>query len=173
MRALEKVRVLDISPFLPTQYCSFILAQMGAEVILVERPGVRLGALEGVTELVGCDKKSIELDLKSDLGREVFQRLAASADVIVEGFRPGVAGRLKIGYEDIKELKPDIIYCSISGFGQDGPYRDVPGHDINYLSLSGYFSIPGQIGKTPTRPGIPVVDLSVGTFAASREDCDA
>lgn len=162
---LEQVRVLDLSPFLPTQYCSFVLAQMGAEVILVERPGGRGGALEGMTELVGYNKKSIELDLKSDLGREIFHRLAASADVIIEGFRPGIASRLKIGYEDIKRLKPDIVYCSISGFGQDGPYRDVPGHDINYLGLSGYFSIPGQIGKLPTRPGIPVVDLCVGTFA--------
>jgi len=165
MRVLAKIRVVDLSPYLPSQYCSFQLAQLGAEVILVERPGQRSDALPGVFELLNCNKKSIELDLKSELGRDIFHRLAVSTDVIVEGFRPGVASRLKVGYEDIKKIKPDIMYCSISGFGQDGPYRDKPGHDVNYLGLSGYFSIPGQIGTLPSRPGIPVVDLCAGTFA--------
>ena len=166
MRVLQQIRVVDLSPYLPSQYCSFLLAQLGAEVILVERPGQRLDIFPGLFELVNCSKKSIQLDLKSDLGREIFQRLAKSADVIVEGFRPGVASRLKIGYEDIKKIKPDMIYCSISGFGQDGPYHNKPGHDINYLALSGHFSIPGQIGIPPSRPGIPIVDLCAGMFAA-------
>lgn len=163
---LEQLRVLDVSPYLPSQYCSFQLAQLGAEVILVERPGQRPDAFPGLFELVNCSKKSIQLDLKSDLGREIFHRLAESSDVIVEGFRPGVVSKLRIGYEDIKKVKPDIIYCSISGFGQDGPYRDKPGHDVNYLALSGYFAIPGQVGTLPSRPGIPIVDLCAGTFAA-------
>lgn len=133
---------------------------------MVERPGQRPDAFPGLFELVNCSKKSIQLDLKSDLGREIFHRLAESSDVIVEGFRPGVVSKLRIGYEDIKKVKPDIIYCSISGFGQDGPYRDKPGHDVNYLALSGYFAIPGQVGTLPSRPGIPIVDLCAGTFAA-------
>lgn len=163
MRVLEQIRVLDVSPYLPSQYCSFQLAQLGAEVILVERPGQRIDVFRGLFELISCNKKSISLDLKT--GGEIFQRLAATADVIIEGFRPGVASRLKIGYEDIKKINPQIIYCSISGFGQDGPYRDKPGHDVNYLGLSGYFSIPGQIGALPSRPGIPIVDLCAGTLA--------
>ena len=119
----------------------------------------------GLFELVNCSKKSIQLDLKSNRGKEIFHRLAESSDIILEGFRPGVASRLKLGYEDIKKIKPNIIYCSISGFGQDGPYRDKPGHDVNYLGLAGYFSIPGQIGRQATRPGIPIVDLCAGIFA--------
>ena len=163
---LEQVRVLDLSPYLPTQYCSFLLASLGAEVVLVERPGRREVAFPGLFELVNCGKKSIQLDLKSELPREVFYKLAQRADIILEGFRPGVASRLKIGYEQVKGLNPRIIYCSISGFGQDGPYRDKPGHDVNYLALSGYFAIPGQIGVHPSRPGIPLVDLCVGVLAA-------
>jgi len=166
MKVLEQITVLDLSLYLPSQYCSFLLAQLGGEVILVERPGKRPDAIPRLFELVNCGKKSIKLDLKSDRGREIFHRLAQSSDVIIEGFRPGIASRLKIGYEDIKKIKPNIIYCSISGFGQDGPYRDKPGHDVNYLGLSGYFSIPGQIGTLPSRPGIPVVDLCAGMFAA-------
>lgn len=167
MKALDKIRVLDLSPYLPSQYCSFLLAQLGAEVILVERPGQRVEAFPGLFELVNCDKKSIELDLKSDEGRSAFYKLAETSDVIIEGFRPGVASQLKIGYKHIKKAKPSIIYCSISGFGQEGPYRDKPGHDVNYLGLSGYFSIPSQIGKLSSRPGIPVVDLCAGMFAAT------
>ena len=165
MKVLQYLRVVDVSPYLPGQYCSLQLAQLGAEVILVERPGPRQDVFPGLFELVNYNKKSLQLDLKSDLGREIFHQLAASSDVIIEGFRPGVASRLKIGYEDIKSIKPDIIYCSISGFGQDGPYRDKPGHDVNYLGLSGYFSILGQIGTPPSRPGIPVVDLCAGMLA--------
>src|SRR3989304_5654034 len=126
MKVLEQVRVLDLSPYLPSQYCTHLLARLGAEVILIERPGPREEPFPGLFELVNCGKKSLQLDLKTDLAREAFYRLGESADVIIEGFRPGVAGRLKIGYEDLKKVKPDLIYCSVSGFGQDGPYRDKP-----------------------------------------------
>jgi crotonobetainyl-CoA:carnitine CoA-transferase CaiB-like acyl-CoA transferase len=167
MKVLQDIRVVDVSPYLPSNYCSLQLAQLGAEVILVERPGPRQDVFPGLFELVNYNKKSLQLDLKSDQGKEIFHRLAASSDVIIEGFRPGVASRLKIGYEDIRSINPDIIYCSISGFGQDGPYRDKPGHDVNYLGLSGYFSVPGQIGTPPSRPGIPVVDLCAGMLATT------
>lgn len=165
MRVFEQTRVVDLSPYLPSQYCTFQLAQFGAEVIVVERPGKRVDAFPGLFELINCGKKSIQLDLKSDLGKEILHRLAESSDVIVDGFRPGVVNRLNIGYEDIKKDNPGIIYCSISGFGQDGPYRDKPGHDVNFLGLSGYFSIPGQVGVLPSRPGIPIVDLCAGNQA--------
>lgn len=132
---------------------------------MTERPGERAEPFPGLFELVNCNKKSIQLDLKSDIGREIFHRLTKNSDVIIEGFRPSIARRLGIGYEDLKKLKADIIYCSISGFGQDGPYRDKPGHDVTYLGLSGFFSIPGQIGTRPSRPGIPIVDLYTGMMA--------
>jgi crotonobetainyl-CoA:carnitine CoA-transferase CaiB-like acyl-CoA transferase len=167
MKVLDKIRVLDLSPYLPGQYCSLLLADFGAEVILIERPKQRTEAFSGLFELVNRGKKSIELDLKTEPGRKAFYKLAEKSDIILEGLRPGVVSRLKIGFEDIRKVKPDIIYCSISGFGQDGPYRDKPGHDMNYLALSGYFSIPGQIGILPSRPGIPVVDLCSGMFAAT------
>jgi crotonobetainyl-CoA:carnitine CoA-transferase CaiB-like acyl-CoA transferase len=165
MKVLNQIRVIDTSPYLPSQYCSFQLEQLGAEVILTERPGERAEPFPGLFELLNCNKKSIQLDLKSDTGREIFHRLAETSDVIIEGFRPGVMGRLGIGYEDIKKVKPDIIYCSISGFGQDGPYKDKPGHDVTYLGLSGFFSVSGQIGTRPSRPGIPIVDLYTGMMA--------
>ena len=167
IRVLQDYKVVDVSPYLPSQYCSLQLAQLGAEVILVERPGPRQDIFPGLFEQVNTSKKSLQLDLKSELGRDIFYQLARSADVIIEGFRPGVVSRLKISYEDIKSFKPDIIYCSISGFGQDGPYRDRPGHDVNYLGLSGYFSIPGQVGTPASRPGIPLVDLCTGMLAAN------
>ena len=104
--------------------------------------------------------------MKHGEGRAIAERLIKGADVLIEEFRPGVADRLGIGYDQVKPLNPAIIYCSISGFGQDGPYRDRVGHDINYLSLSGIMSIPGQPDAPPTRPGVPLVDLASGMFAA-------
>ena len=162
---LKGIRVLDLSPYLPSQYCSMLLSDLGAEVLLIEKTGPKKDAFPGLFELVNRGKKSLDLDLKSEQGRDAFYKLAEKSDVILEGFRPGVVSRLKIGYEDIQKIKHDIIYCSISGFGQDGPYRDRPGHDVNYLALGGYLSLPGQIGVSPSRPGIPLVDLCSSMFA--------
>src|SRR5690606_25630825 len=130
----------------PGPYCTLLLAQMGAEVIKVESPGegdyMRYMGPEGSAgslyfESLNANKKSIALNLKKERERDVLLRLAATADILVEGVRPGVMDALGLGYEDIKKVKPDIIYCSITGYGQDGPYRDRAGHDLNYIALAG------------------------------------
>lgn len=169
MFPLEKVKVIDFSQRLPGPYCSGILADLGAEVIMVERSGSspetrRL--FPGLFELINRNKQSLTLNLKSEEGKAIAEKLIKKSDVLIEESRPGVAERLGIGYRQIKEINPTIIYCSISGFGQDGPYRDRVGHDINYLSLSGIMSIPGQPDAPPSRPGVPMVDLASGMYAA-------
>jgi len=136
---------------------------------MVERAGAppeTRSVFPGLFELVNRNKKSITLNMKSVEGKRVAERLVRVSDVLIEEFRPGVAERLGVGYDRVKEINPSIIYCSISGFGQDGPYRDRVGHDINYLSLSGILSIPGQPDTPPSRPGVPMVDLASGMFGA-------
>ena len=169
MLPLEKVKIIDFSQRLPGPYCSEILSDLGAEVVMVERSGSvpeTRSTFPGLFELVNRNKKSITLNLKSERGKGIAYRLIRECDIFIEEFRPGVAERLGIGYPQVKEINPTIIYCSISGFGQEGPYRDRVGHDINYLSLSGILSIPGQIDLPPSRPGVPIVDLASGMYAA-------
>jgi len=169
MLPFEKLRVIDFSQRLPGPYCSSILADLGAEVIMVERAGrppETRSVFPGLFELVNKNKKSISLNMKQEAGREIAEKMIRTSDVLLEEFRPGVAERLGIGYDRVREINPAIIYCSISGFGQNGPYRDRVGHDINYLSLSGIMSIPGQPVTPPSRPGVPLVDLTSGMFAA-------
>jgi len=168
MLPFEDIKVIDFSQRLPGPYCSSILADMGAEVIMVERAGsppVTRKIFPGLFELINRNKRSITINMKSIEGKEIAQRLIRQSDILIEEFRPGVAGRLGIGYNQVKEINSTIIYCSISGFGQDGPYRDRVGHDINYMSLSGILSIPGQPDTPPSRPGVPVVDLASGMYA--------
>lgn len=169
MRPFEQIKIVDFSQRLPGPYCSGILADFGAEVTMVERAGSlpdTRSVFPGLFELVNRNKRSMTLNLKTEKGQQIAQRLIKESDVLIEEFRPGVADRLGIGYEQVKEANPLIIYCSISGFGQNGPYRDRVGHDINYLSLSGIMSIPGQPGIPPSRPGVPLVDLASGMYAA-------
>ncbi len=139
-------------------------------MIMVERgvgsPPDTRGVFPGLFELVNRNKKSMTLNLKSEEGKRIAKELIRRSDILLEEFRPGVAERLGMGYSRIKEINPAMIYCSISGFGQKGPYRDRVSHDINYLSLSGILSIPGQPDTPPSRPGIPLVDLASGMFAA-------
>jgi crotonobetainyl-CoA:carnitine CoA-transferase CaiB-like acyl-CoA transferase len=169
MSSLQGVTVLDLTRLLPGPYCTMLLGDLGARVIKLEDTKTGDGAREmlpGIYYSVNRNKESIAVDLKQEEGREIVYRLAAGADVVVEGFRPGVADRLKVGYQDLKRANPGIIYCSISGFGQTGPYSLRPGHDINYLAISGAVSIPSSVGVPPTRPGLPVTDLCGGMFAA-------
>ncbi len=162
---LEGVRVLDLTRLLPGPYGTMLLADLGAEVVKIEEPGrgdyVR-GINPGMFASVNRHKKSITLNLKSEEAKKIFLRLAERADVVAEGFRPGVMERLGLGYEAVKAVNRGIIYCSISGYGQDGPFRDLPGHDLNYVGLAGVLGL----SRSPKPLMIPVADLAAGTFAA-------
>ena len=158
--ALEGIRVLDLSRLLPGGFCSGLLADFGADVLKVEDTGlgdyVRWAPprYEGAEESAGGalflalnrNKRSIRIDLKSDAGREVLLRLVRESDVLLEGFRPGVMERLGVGYERLREENPRLVYCAITGYGQDGPYRDRSGHDMNYLGLVGLLGLTGEQG---------------------------
>lgn len=169
MISLDRTSVLDCTTLLPGPYCTMVLAELGAEVIKVERPGkgdlLRDMWPECFRYLNG-HKKLITLDLKREEGRNTLLRLASKAHVFVEGFRPGIAAELGIDFDAFKKVNPSIIYCSISGYGQDGPYARLPGHDINYQGLSGLLSISGDPEAGPEFPcGFGVADLSGSMFA--------
>jgi alpha-methylacyl-CoA racemase len=165
MLALEGVKILDLSVLVPGAFCTMLLGDLGADVLKIEAP--RENELRSSSRVVPKEeqrkaaahyaldrnKKSIMVNLKSEAGREIFYHLSQNADVIVEGFRPGVAERLKIDYETVSNLNPKIIYCSLSGYGQDGPYRAFPGHDINYIAMAG---VLGLIGSDQGLPAVPL-----------------
>jgi len=165
MLALEGVKILDLSMLVPGAFCTMLLGDLGADVLKIEAPGVNefRGSSRTLPKeeqrkaaayyALDRNKKSIVVNLKSEAGREVFYRLSRRADVIVEGFRPAVIKRLKIDYETISKLNPGIIYCSLSGYGQDGPYHSFPGHDINYIAMAG---VLGLIGSSEGPPVIPL-----------------
>lgn len=165
---LSDLRILDFSTLLPGPYCTQIFADMGADVLKVEQPGGDPARHfpGGMYEIANRNKRSITLNLKDPADQARALALAAEADVVLEGFRPGVAERLGIGYEQIRAVKPDIVYCSISGFGQTGPWRLRPGHDLTYLATSGGLAFSPHWHGKPRRSGIPIADLSASTFAA-------
>ncbi len=162
--ALSGVKVVDLSRLLPGPYCSMILADHGAEVIGVEDRRFKADNL--YFNSVNRNKRHISLDLKKDEGKEIFFRLAKEADVILEGFRPGVVKRLGVDYGTIREINQRIIYCSITGYGQDGPLRDVAGHDANYLGVAGVLDLIGEPHKPPTIPAVQFADIGGGSFNA-------
>lgn len=179
MPLLEGVRVLDLTNVLAGPFCCYQLAQLGADVIKVEVPGTgdlarQLGAdaelnrkLMGASFLAqNAGKRSVTINLKNPSGKEVFRRLVGTADVVVENFRPGVMERLGLGYDQLKESKPDLIYCAISGFGQGGPLKDNPAYDQIVQGLSGVMSITGDKNSAPLRVGFPVADTMGGLTAA-------
>ena len=176
---LAGLRVLDLTNVLAGPFCCYQLAQLGAEVIKVETPGTgdlarQLGAdpelnrrLMGASFLAqNAGKRSITLNLKNAKAREAFSRLVKTSDVVVENFRPGVMDRLELGYERLKAIKPDLIYCAISGFGQDGPLRLNPAYDQIIQGLSGVMSVTGDARSAPLRVGYPVADTMGGITAA-------
>lgn len=176
---MRGLRVLDLTNVLAGPFCCFQLAQLGAEVIKVEVPVVgdlarELGAAPelnrrkmGASFLAqNAGKRSITLNLKSDKGKEIFRRLVATADAVVENFRPGVMDRLGLGYAALKGIKPDIVYCAISGFGQDGPLRDNPAYDQIIQGFAGVMSVTGDAQSAPLRVGYPVADTMGGITAA-------
>ena len=179
MRLLDGVRVLDVTNVLAGPFCCYQLAQLGADVIKVEAPGSgdlarQLGADPILNETrmgasflaQNAGKRSVTINLKSPAGKEVFQRLVTTADAVVENFRPGVMDRLGLNYTALKTLKPDLVYCAISGFGQDGPLKDNPAYDQIVQGLSGIMSVTGDPSTAPLRVGYPVVDTIGGITAA-------
>ena len=176
---LAGLRVLDLTNVLAGPFCCYQLAQLGAEVIKVETPGSgdlarQLGADPELNRLgmgasflaQNAGKRSITLNLKNAKAREAFTRLVKTSDVVVENFRPGVMDRLELGYERLKAIKADLIYCAISGFGQDGPLRLNPAYDQIIQGLSGVMSVTGDAQSAPLRVGYPVADTMGGITAA-------
>lgn len=164
-QALAGIRVLDLSRLLPGPYCSMILADLGAEVLRIEDK--RFAAEGPGMPTVMRNKRHMTLNLKNPRGQEIFYCLAQRADVILEGFRPGVAARLGIDYPRLKKINESIIYCSLSGYGQDGPYKDMVGHDINYLSFAGILSLNREMGRKPVIPPIQIADIAAGGMFAA------
>ncbi len=176
---LAGIKVLDLTKLAPGPFCTMILGDLGADVIRVEEPGPPTGrraeqAGKAGTEGPGAsfasspfnalnrNKRSIGLNLKSGPGREVFLRMVQRADVLVQEYRPGVAERLGIGYEQMAIRNPRMIYCAITGYGQDGPYRNLVGHDLNYIATAGVLSILGRPGQLPTIPHNLIADYAAG-----------
>ncbi len=159
MGVLDGIKILELARVPPAELPGMMLADMGADVLKIETPGGEHAGGDVDAErraafaFVNRNKRSMTLNLKAAEGQAVFRRLATAADVIIEGFRPGVMTRLGADYETIRALNPRIVYCSLSGFGQDGPYRDYPAHDLNYLSLAG---VLGLIGERDRKPVIPL-----------------
>ena len=165
---LQGVRVVDFSMFVPGPFCSSILADLGAAVIKVEPPkgdpGRAYVPVQFSTE--NRNKRSIAVDLKNQESHEIVERLVRQCEVVIEGFRPGVVKRLGIDFEKLKKYNPKLVYCSISGYGQTGPWRDRPGHDVNYVAAAGGLAYPGQWLKEPARSSLPIADMAGGAFAA-------
>lgn len=174
---LSKLRVLDVSQVMAGPFCCMLLGDMGADVIKVEPPkvgdqtrkamGFRLKGEDSAGFLaLNRNKRSIEIDLKSEAGLEAFHELVKTADVLVENNRPGVAARLKIDYATIREINPRLVYASISGFGQTGPWSKRPGFDLIAQAMTGVMSVMGHPDMPPVKSSIPVGDLGAGLFAA-------
>ena len=165
---LDGIRVVDFSMFVPGPFCTAILADLGADVIKVESlngdPGRGYVPVQFRTE--NRNKRSIALNLKSAESKKIVDRLATQSDIAVEGFRPGVAKRLGIDVETLQKANPKLIHCSISGYGQTGPWRERPGHDVNYVAAAGALAFPGQWLKAPSRSSLAIADMAGGSFAA-------
>ena len=170
---LTGVRVLDLTRLLPGGVLTAVLADLGAEVIKVEEPVLgdymrwgdpKTGGESAASWIVGRGKQSLGIDLKSPEGVDVFLRLAETAHIVVEGFRPGVVDRLGVGYDAVRERNPKIVYASLTGYGSDGPMRDAAGHDINYISYAGVLGMTGPPGGPVCPPGVQVGDLGGATL---------
>jgi alpha-methylacyl-CoA racemase len=166
---LQGLRVLDLSRLLPGPFCSLYLAQLGAEVIKIEEPGTgdyaRLLSPE-LFALVNRGKKSVTLDLKKSEDVMQFIALAREADVVLESFRPGVLDRLGCGYAALKAVNPRLVFCALTGYGQDGPWRDLAGHDLNYCGYAGVLDQTGAANAAPAMSGFQIADLAGGALTA-------
>jgi crotonobetainyl-CoA:carnitine CoA-transferase CaiB-like acyl-CoA transferase len=173
--AFSGIKVVDVSRLLPGPFCSMLLADFGADVIKIEDPGTGdyirwwpplLGENSGFHVVLNRNKRSLTLNLKKNEAKEIFKQLVAGADVVLEGFRPGVMDRLGLGYEVLRRINPKLIYCSITGYGADGPRAQRAGHDINYLALNGVLSYSGR-ANNPTMSGVQIADLGGGALYAA------
>jgi crotonobetainyl-CoA:carnitine CoA-transferase CaiB-like acyl-CoA transferase len=166
--ALHGIKIVDLSIQIPGPYCSMILGDLGAEVTKIEQPGIGdfARALPHLFNGINRNKKSVILELKSPKGKEILYKLVAHADIVLEGFRPGVAKKLGIDYARLKGINPRIIYCSISGYGQDGPYKNISGHDINYQGVAGLLSLTEDLQAGADLSGLPLADIAGSMFAA-------
>jgi crotonobetainyl-CoA:carnitine CoA-transferase CaiB-like acyl-CoA transferase len=176
--ALQGVKVLDLTRLLPGGFCSLLLADFGADVLKVEDTGMgdyvrwappyHEGADDSAKSALflalNRNKRSIRINLKEERGREVLLRLVKEYDVVLESFRPGVMDRLGVGYERLREENPRVVYCAITGYGQDGPYRDRSGHDMNYLGLIGLLGLTGEKGGPPIQSAGQIADLGGGAL---------
>jgi alpha-methylacyl-CoA racemase len=183
-RPLSDVKILDLTRLLPGGFCTLLLADLGADVIKVEDTGqgdyVRwappyygseehtpLGTRSAIYLALNRNKRSVRLDLKQEGGRQALIKLAESADVLVESFRPGVLDKLGVGYDVLRQANPALVYCPITGYGQDGPNRDRAGHDMNYLGLNGILGLTGGAGGPPIQSGAQIADLGGGGLMAA------
>jgi len=174
--SLEDIVVLDFTRLLPGPFCTQLLANLGADVIKIE--DLQLGdymrsvppLVDGVSYpfvMVNRGKRSLGVDLKTPEGQEIIRKLARRADVVVEQFRPGVMARLGADYDGLAFMNPKLVYCSFSGYGQTGPYKDLPGHDLNFEALAGILAVSGtKENRRPAIPGVPIADLASGFNAA-------
>jgi crotonobetainyl-CoA:carnitine CoA-transferase CaiB-like acyl-CoA transferase len=168
-RPLEGVKIADFSMLLPGPLTTAILADLGAEVVKIEPPAGDSARtlLPDLFRAINRNKRSVVLDLKSPDSREAVQEIAQWADIVIETFRPGVADRLGVGFGQLAAFNPHLVYCSLSGYGQDGPWKDRPGHNMNYLAAAGGLAFPGAWGWAPASSSLPIADISGGAFAAS------
>ena len=170
---LKGIRILDLTRLLPGPFLTQLLADLGAEVIKVETPTAgdyaRIApadmGLGDLFEMINQGKKSVAINYRTPRGRKVLLKLVAKTDIVIESFRPGTAERFKIDYQTLKAIKPNLIYCALSGYGQDGPFSQRAGHDLNYAAISGALALNAKEGKPPIPFGLTVADLSGAMLA--------
>jgi len=177
---LEGIKVLDLSRFFPGQYAAMLLAEAGAEVIKIEEPGFRKVLFEllhkqrateeaerlwNAVNTLDRSKKSLAINLRANEAKDIFYRLAEKTDVIIEGNRPGVMKKLKLDYESIKRINPGVVYCAITGYGQDGPYSELPARDLTCMAMSGVLSIINEGGLPPLVPGVKISDIAAAMYS--------
>ncbi len=176
LQPLSGFKMLDLSRLLPGPFCSLILADLGMEVLKIEDTDQgdymrTMGPIKKKDSAyflsINRNKKSMTLNLKSKEGKEIFYRLIETYDIVLEGFRPGVMDRLQIGYSELKKRNPKVILCSLTGYGQDGPYQNRSGHDINYLGLAGILEMTGPRNGDPILPGVQIADIGGGALMAA------
>lgn len=173
---LQSIRILDLTRLLPGPFCTMMFADFGAEVIKIEEPNVgdyarsfgpKVGVSSAFFHSLNRNKQTVSLDLKLAKDQEIFLEMVDTADVVVESFRPGVMKRLGLDYETLKKRNPSLVYCAITGYGQTGPYKNEPGHDINYISYAGLLNLMGERGGQPVTPATTIADIGGGAFPAT------